>query len=1141
MAKILNKEAPPFPFTKPNPDTYTINAEDIGYIETTIQPAEDEEEEGQQELITVDHSSDTQHSTKSFWQKDGSSVTMNTNDSISDKTIRALEEPIELLQGQTITITTAVHGLACNLFLVTDAEGNYLYKQAPAAAKTAETHVYVATEDCFVYVNTLTTKTFSCVVTYLTEGGSTPEPISELVTVDHTNDAFSETKAAWKLDDYNHITSIDSPSDNTTRKIIAPISLLAGQKLKLTTATYSTTINMYIVTDANGNKIAKKTPAAAKTAEYSEYTAENDCLVYINKLTTKDFSCVVEYTTEVTPDTPSSDTERPVIVVEEEIGLDEKLRRVTQHIETLNGKMANLAETPSVESHDDDAFVNSASVWVIDGGHISHNDSPSNSNARRIETAIPLTAEQQIVITTGAWGTAINAYIVTDSTGKVIAHKTVTANTGVQEYKYTAESNCLVYINKMTTRDFACSVNTSGGRLATIEANVESVATASEAHSKSIASLEENVESINAALNNIVDQITTVADHTNDAFDTEASAWKIESGQIATIDSPSNPNTRKIITPIHLGIGKKITLTTACYGTAINAYIVTDDEGNVIAHETVAAASVVETFHYTALSDCYVYVNKVVNKDFSCVVQAVDYHAPENPDDLPTPEETDTGAFGDAVVELNVTKDYYLKGKCEQTFKSAYKKDTYTRYKIFALKGDYIKVKREATTSGYQCIVNLQFKDGFTTKTTLPVTTKTFNPCNATEEFVFAEMWDDVVELYIYHGSTTTAGTETITVTTYRQSDRMAEGSYQFGINANGFYHVQEDIPALSEAMNLTNHEERLLSSWYDLYDGLVSAYKNYVSKVDCDDIMVKAGVERPQALASEDKSIYMYKFIPASVNKATAGTSATTMDKIPNHDRLKVLICTGTHPEYISMWDCYQMMRLICEKWKTDDNLSAMRWDVEFYIIPCAGPSGITSGARTNANGVDLNRNMPTWNWKVQGAMGDNTYSGASANSEYESQLLCKMIDDIKPNIFIDHHNYASTTSKMLIYVTAGKAMGWDAGAAHINLMSRKWQQEYSDVFPDNSVDNSSDLMFGFAQRCEAIGARVTYASQRGILAFTYESSASVNYANGVYSQGQPNYNALACTVATEGFLNFVLRICKTYSDNLSPKTFIM
>jgi hypothetical protein len=128
-----------------------------------------------------------------------------------------------------------------------------------------------------------------------------------------------------------------------------------------------------------------------------------------------------------------------------------------------------------------------------------------------------------------------------------------------------------------------------------------------------------------------------------------------------------------------------------------------------------------------------------------------------------------------------------------------------------------------------------------------------------------------------------------------------------------------------------------------------------------------------------------------------------------------------------------------------------------------------------------------------------------------------------------------------MLIYVTAGKAMGWDAGAAHINLMSRKWQQEYSDVFPDNSIDNSSDLMFGFSQRCEAIGARVTYASQRGILAFTYESSASVNYANREYSQGQPNYNALACTVATEGFLNFVLRICKTYSDNLSPKTFIM
>ena len=41
MAKILNKEAPPFPFTKPNQDTYLASAEDLGYGNGSVKDALD--------------------------------------------------------------------------------------------------------------------------------------------------------------------------------------------------------------------------------------------------------------------------------------------------------------------------------------------------------------------------------------------------------------------------------------------------------------------------------------------------------------------------------------------------------------------------------------------------------------------------------------------------------------------------------------------------------------------------------------------------------------------------------------------------------------------------------------------------------------------------------------------------------------------------------------------------------------------------------------------------------------------------------------------------------------------------------------------------------------------------------------------
>lgn len=80
--------------------------------------------------------------------------------------------------------------------------------------------------------------------------------------------------------------------------------------------------------------------------------------------------------------------------------------------------------------------------------------------------------------------------------------------------------------------------------------------------------------------------------------------------------------------------------------------------------------------------------------------------------------------------------------------------------------------------------------------------------------------------------------------------------------------------------------------------------------------------------------------------------------------------------------------------------------------FIPCLNPDGMQLGQRTNANGVDLNRNFPTKNWGKN--QGDNAtcndsnsayYGGTSGGSELEIQFLIDTINEFKPNKILTLH----------------------------------------------------------------------------------------------------------------------------------------
>lgn len=71
--------------------------------------------------------------------------------------------------------------------------------------------------------------------------------------------------------------------------------------------------------------------------------------------------------------------------------------------------------------------------------------------------------------------------------------------------------------------------------------------------------------------------------------------------------------------------------------------------------------------------------------------------------------------------------------------------------------------------------------------------------------------------------------------------------------------------------------------------------------------------------------------------------------------------------------------------------------------FIPCLNPDGMQLGQRTNANGVDLNRNFPTKNWEL--TKKNEFFGGETPASEIETQFIIDIIQEYKPSLILTLH----------------------------------------------------------------------------------------------------------------------------------------
>ena len=76
----------------------------------------------------------------------------------------------------------------------------------------------------------------------------------------------------------------------------------------------------------------------------------------------------------------------------------------------------------------------------------------------------------------------------------------------------------------------------------------------------------------------------------------------------------------------------------------------------------------------------------------------------------------------------------------------------------------------------------------------------------------------------------------------------------------------------------------------------------------------------------------------------------------------------------------------------------------VELWIVQSMNPDGQTNQARSNDNGVDLNRNFP-YKWGPIGVPGDSQYAGTGPASEPETQAMVNFMTQLRPDITIWYH----------------------------------------------------------------------------------------------------------------------------------------
>ena len=275
----------------------------------------------------------------------------------------------------------------------------------------------------------------------------------------------------------------------------------------------------------------------------------------------------------------------------------------------------------------------------------------------------------------------------------------------------------------------------------------------------------------------------------------------------------------------------------------------------------------------------------------------------------------------------------------------------------------------------------------------------------------------------------------------------------------------------------------------YSKFDALVSSYPDMVERINLGTLTEESypayanlnGQASGSYLATPTYRTYMYK-IAYKTSSANAGKTS---------NKRKIFVVAGLHGwENASQLNTYIVASMICKAANEDWFSLASMYD--FYFVPCLNGYGAYHDMRDNADGVDINRNFPAIGWTESG-QGTEYYTGTSAASEFETKLIVKAINIIKPDIFIDHHSYGVTSYDF--YVEPPTDVERDMAYTNLYAWNYRACKDYGSYY-GTRFDNVH--IQGFFRGNEQSAA--VWASNLGIInSSTVEVCLGIAYENGV------------------------------------------
>ncbi|MEV5000714.1 DUF2817 domain-containing protein [Nocardioides sp. LML1-1-1.1] len=157
-------------------------------------------------------------------------------------------------------------------------------------------------------------------------------------------------------------------------------------------------------------------------------------------------------------------------------------------------------------------------------------------------------------------------------------------------------------------------------------------------------------------------------------------------------------------------------------------------------------------------------------------------------------------------------------------------------------------------------------------------------------------------------------------------------------------------------------------------------------------------------------------------------------------------------------------------------------------WVIPSINPDGAARHRRTNARGVDLNRNWPTSGWR-RTAKGSRYYGGPRPGSEPETKALMRFLAGARPNYVASIHQPLHGVGR------SGPGIAWE------RRLARNLALPLRSFGVGNPTGTVSPTMTGwYNQRYRGIATTIEYGARPSTRFRTVVAGRGIARAAGIY-----------------------------------------